>query len=58
MKNLKINWIYTPNDGYRRTSVSYIDAQGNQRATQLNGHLMEHEVKASIEYHRNRTKES
>lgn len=56
MTDYKINWFYTPHFGYRRTSVSYKDDQGKPVATQLNGHLMLHEVKASIENHQKRVK--
>ncbi|QEP29825.1 hypothetical protein HYP99_gp027 [Sinorhizobium phage ort11] len=55
MNQLKVTWHFD-SEGNRHTGASYIDDQGYPRATQLNGHLMVHEVKASIEGFRKRLK--
>lgn len=53
IKDLKIT-RFTTESGYRRTGASYKDEQGNQRASQFNGYLQQHEVENEIKYVRAR----
>lgn len=53
MDQLKVTWHFD-SEGNRHTGATYFDEHGHRRATQLNGHLMVHEVKASIENFRKR----
>lgn len=55
MDQLKVTWHFD-SEGNRHTGAAYFDEQGYCRVTQLNGHLMEYEVRASIENFRRRLK--